>query len=59
MKKTIGAAVINDMGRILAYTVKSTKQQCEEEAEKLFVDWKKLKKLGAKIIQVEIIALEE
>ena len=57
--KTIGAAVLNSLGELLSYTVRSTKQECEENAEKIFPAWKRMKELGCKIVQVEIINLEE
>lgn len=57
--KTIAAAVLNDFGQILPYTVCSTKQECEENAENFFPAWEKMKELGCKVIQVEIINLEE
>jgi|19_taG_2_1085344.scaffolds.fasta_scaffold16977_5 hypothetical protein len=57
--KTIGAAVLNEYNEILPYTVRSTKQQCEEYAEMIFPTWDKMKELGCKVIQVEIINIEE
>ena len=57
--KTIGAAVLNDFGDILPYTVRATIQQCEDAAVQLFPAWKKMKKLGCKVVQVEIIYREE
>jgi hypothetical protein len=57
--KTIGAAVLNEFDHLLPYTVRSTKQGCEENAEKIFPAWKKMKELGCKVVQVEIINLEE
>ena len=57
--KTIGAAVLNDFGELLPYTVRSTKQECEANAKILFPAWEKMKELGCKVVQVEIINLEE
>ena len=59
MIKTIGAAVLNDFGQLLPYTVRSTEQQCEDAAGQLFPAWKKMKELGCKVVQVEIIYRED
>ena len=56
----ICAVVVNNMGDILTYTVRSTKQQCEEHAIEFFGEnvWNMLVKLGCKVVQCELKVLE-
>lgn len=56
--KVIAAIVLNDLGQLLPYTCETTMEQCEERAAKTFPAWKKMKELGAKVVQVEIKTLE-
>jgi len=58
--KTLAYVVVTGNDIILPYTVDSIKEQCEEKAKKFFSDkaWEKLKELGAKIVQCEIILTE-
>lgn len=52
------AMVKNDKGHLLPYTCRSTMSQCEEQAagSKLWSYglWDELKRLGAKVVQVEV-----
>lgn len=57
--KTIGAAVINDQGKLLPYTVESCKSMCEEKANEIFANWTRMKELGARIVTVEIKVIEK
>lgn len=56
METTIGAVVVNDLGRILPNTTRSTMSRCEEDAIAFFGEdtWKKMKLLGCSVRQVEI-----
>lgn len=58
--KRIAAVVINDLGDMLPYTCDTTMQACEENACERFgtVAWEQMKKLGAKVVQVEINTLD-
>lgn len=57
----IAAVVVNEKGDILPYTVQSTISQCEEKAIDLFGKntWENLISIGARIVQCEIILLNE
>lgn len=59
--KRIAAVVINDLGDMLPYTCDTTMQQCDESAAERFGEeaWEQMKKLGAKVVQVEITTLHE
>jgi hypothetical protein len=55
-KIKLAAAVLNDKGDILPYTVQSTVSQCEERSVVRWGEkaWKRLQEKGARVIQVEI-----
>lgn len=59
--KRIAAMVLNDKGELLPYTCQSTMEQCEEEMPNIVTPWgwEQMKKLGAKVVQVEIRTLDE
>jgi len=52
--RTIAACVLNNHGHLLSYTVQPTMQQCEEEAAKRWPWWDNLKRLGCRVVEVEI-----
>lgn len=56
--KRLAAMVLSDKGELLPYTCQSTMSQCEEEAPNVLAAWEEMKKLGAKVVQVEISTLE-
>lgn len=60
-RKCICAVVVNDKGDILPYTCASSKESCEEHCEEYLFKgcWKTMKDLGAKVVQAEIIVLED
>jgi len=54
--KTVCAVVVNDKGQILPYTCQGTMQTCEEWCEEnLPGAWPTMEKLGAKVVQAELI----
>lgn len=57
--KRVAAMVLSDRGSLLPFTCQNTVSQCEEEAPSLLCEWEKMKKNGAKIVQVEIRTMDE
>lgn len=57
--KRLAAMVLNDKGELLPYTCQSTMSQCEENAEDILAGWEAMKKLGAKVVQVEVRTLDD
>lgn len=57
MLRTVGGVIVNDRNEILLYTVASSSSQCEEEAIARWGEelWNKLKALGCKIVNCEVI----
>lgn len=57
----MAAVVVNDLGDILPYTVQGTISLCEEKAIEFFGQstWEKLVSLGAKVVQCEIVLLNQ
>jgi hypothetical protein len=53
----LAACLKNDKGELLPYTVQSTIQQCEEFCEKFFPAWERMKELGYKVVQVNIVPI--
>ena len=53
--RELAAMVLSDQGKLLPFTCQRTMQQVEEEAPSLLADWGKMKELGAKVVQVEIV----
>jgi len=56
--KTVCAVLVNDLGDILPYTCQSTISQCEEWCEINFPAWDRMKELGNKIVQAEIVLID-
>lgn len=53
--KRVCAVVVNNLGQILPWTCESTMEQAEERANREFAGWENLKKLGARVVQAEIV----
>jgi hypothetical protein len=55
----IAACVLSDLSELLAYTTQSTMSRCEEYAAETLPAWERMKELGAKVVQIEIMTVEE
>lgn len=60
IQRKIAAVVVNNKGEVLPYTVRSTKEQCEEHANEFFGEtvWSTIKSLGGRVAQCEINLLD-
>jgi hypothetical protein len=57
-RSTIAAMVLNDQGDLLPYTCQSTKERCEENAAETLPGWSRMKELGARVVQVQVVCIE-
>lgn len=58
-KKIICAVVVNDLGDILPYTCQATMDACEEWLqENMPGAWPTMKRLGARVVQAELVILD-
>lgn len=57
-KKMVCAVLVNDFGDIIPHTCRPYKSMCEEYCEEFFPAWEQMKKIGCKVVQAEIILLE-
>ena len=55
--KTTCAVLVNDCGQILPYTCQPTMSQCEEFCKEFFPAWERMKELGCKVVQAEIVLI--
>ena len=58
MNKILCAVVVDEHDNILSYTCQATKEQVEEWARENFCAWDKLKELGARVVQAELVVDE-
>lgn len=56
---TVGACVINNLGRLLPYTMQSCVSQCEEYQEANNPLWEAWKSIGCKVVSVEIKIIDD
>lgn len=59
MHKRIAAMVLSDEGVLLPETCRGNIEQCEEDAPNVLLGWEAMKKLGAKVVQVEITVVSK
>ena len=57
--KMICAVLVSDTGDILPHTCQPTISQCEEYCERFFPAWNVMQKLGAKVVQAEIVLFKD
>lgn len=55
--RTIGACLLNDAHSLLVFTCRPTTSQCEEFCKEFFPAWERMKEMGMKIVQVEIMEI--
>lgn len=54
-KTVVCAVVINQLGQVLPYTCQSPMSRCDEWAQANLTEWDKMKQLGARVMQAEIV----